>query len=73
MKTLKAIVLTAVLVSVSGCATTNKDPLEGINRGIYKFNDVADRYAIKPVAKAAVKAPAKSAAKPKASRTPRKA
>jgi len=52
MKTLKAIVLTAVLVSVSGCATTNKDPLEGINRGIYKFNDVADRYAMKPVAKA---------------------
>jgi len=52
MKTLKAIVLTAVLLSVSGCATTNKDPLEGINRGIYKFNDVADRYAIKPVAKA---------------------
>ncbi len=52
MKTLRAIVLTAVLVSVSGCATTNKDPLEGINRGIYKFNDVADRYAMKPVAKA---------------------
>lgn len=52
MKTLRAIVLTAVLVSVSGCATTNKDPLEGINRGIYKFNDVADRYAMRPVAKA---------------------
>lgn len=52
MKTLRAIVLTAVLVSVSGCATTNKDPLEGINRGIYKFNDVADRYAMQPVAKA---------------------
>lgn len=51
MKKLRAIVLAAVLVSVSGCATTNKDPLEGINRGIYKFNDVADRYAIQPVAK----------------------
>lgn len=37
---------------VSGCATTNKDPLEGINRGIYKFNDVTDRAIIKPVAKA---------------------
>lgn len=37
---------------VSGCATTNKDPLEGINRGIYKFNDVADRAVIKPVATA---------------------
>lgn len=52
MKKLRAIVLIAVLSGVSGCATTNKDPLEGINRGIYKFNDVADRYAMKPVAKA---------------------
>jgi phospholipid-binding lipoprotein MlaA len=52
MKKLRAIVLIATLASVSGCATTNKDPLEGLNRGIYKFNDVADRYAIKPVAKA---------------------
>lgn len=52
MKKLRAIVLIAVLFGVSGCATTNKDPLEGINRGIYKFNDVADRYAMKPVAKA---------------------
>lgn len=52
MKKLRAVVLVAVLFGVSGCATTNKDPLEGINRGIYKFNDVADRYAMKPVAKA---------------------
>ena len=37
---------------VSGCATTNKDPLEGINRGVYKFNDVADKAVIKPVASA---------------------
>lgn len=37
---------------VSGCATTNKDPLEGINRGVYKFNDVADKAIIKPVATA---------------------
>lgn len=51
-KTLRAILLAAMLVGVSGCATTNKDPLEGINRGIYKFNDVADRYAMQPVAKA---------------------
>ena len=36
-----------------GCASTNnKDPLEGVNRGIYKFNDVADRGLIKPVATA---------------------
>jgi len=38
---------------VSGCATqANKDPLEGINRGVYKFNDVTDKALIKPVAKA---------------------
>ena len=36
---------------ISGCATqTNKDPLEGMNRGIYKFNDVTDRALFKPVA-----------------------
>ncbi|SDK19613.1 phospholipid-binding lipoprotein MlaA [Methylophilus rhizosphaerae] len=52
MKKLKAVVLIAVLCGLSGCATTNRDPLEGINRGIYKFNDVADKYAMKPVAKA---------------------
>ncbi len=43
----------ALILLVSGCATqTNKDPLEGINRGIYKFNDVTDRALFKPVAKA---------------------
>lgn len=41
-----------VMSGLTGCATTNKDPLEGINRGIYKFNDVTDRYAMQPVAKA---------------------
>jgi phospholipid-binding lipoprotein MlaA len=41
------------VLSVSGCATqANKDPLEGMNRGVYKFNDVADRYVMKPVATA---------------------
>jgi phospholipid-binding lipoprotein MlaA len=36
---------------LSGCATQgNKDPLEGLNRGIYKFNDVTDKAIIKPIA-----------------------
>lgn len=44
------------MVGLSGCATqANKDPLEGLNRGIYKFNDVADRAVIKPVATAYTK------------------
>ncbi len=48
------LILAAVLAaSLSGCASQNsKDPLEGMNRGIYKFNDVADKAIIKPVAKA---------------------
>lgn len=41
---------------LAGCATTGepdpRDPLEGLNRGVYQFNDVVDRYALKPVAQA---------------------
>lgn len=44
----------AVLLSLSllGCATNGdrRDPLEPINRGIYKFNDAVDKAVIKPVA-----------------------
>jgi phospholipid-binding lipoprotein MlaA len=29
----------------------DNDPWEGFNRGIYRFNDVVDRYVAKPVAK----------------------
>ncbi len=42
-----------MLTILSGCASqANKDPLEGINRGIYKFNDVTDKAFFKPVATA---------------------
>jgi phospholipid-binding lipoprotein MlaA len=48
-KTIAATVVAASLLS--GCATqSNKDPLEGLNRGIYKFNDTVDKAALKPVA-----------------------
>lgn len=46
-------VLAGVLLAsmLGGCATpANKDPLEGLNRGIYKFNDTVDKAAIKPIA-----------------------
>jgi phospholipid-binding lipoprotein MlaA len=45
--------LSALLaLMVTGCATqANKDPLEGLNRGVYKFNDVTDKVVLKPVAK----------------------
>jgi phospholipid-binding lipoprotein MlaA len=48
----KHLLLTALLaIMLAGCASTgNKDPLEGFNRGVYKFNDVADKAVIKPIA-----------------------
>jgi phospholipid-binding lipoprotein MlaA len=46
---------------VSGCATTGeerdpRDPWEGFNRGVYRFNDVFDEYLARPVARGYVKA-----------------
>lgn len=36
---------------VAGCASTNsKDPLEGFNRGVFAFNEAADKVVIKPLA-----------------------
>lgn len=47
------IVITAV--ALSGCASTHAtnpaDPLEPINRGIYKFNKIVDKAVVKPVAR----------------------
>jgi phospholipid-binding lipoprotein MlaA len=43
----------ALVLIITGCASqANKDPLEGINRGIYKFNDITDKAVFKPVATA---------------------
>lgn len=40
-------------LTLTSCASqANKDPLEGINRGVYKFNDVTDKAIFKPVATA---------------------
>jgi phospholipid-binding lipoprotein MlaA len=62
--------LTATITSIflalvlTGCASQgNRDPLEGLNRGIYKFNDTADKAVIKPIAgayKAVLPAPVRS-------------
>ncbi len=52
-KLLKLITVGLIGLLLIGCASqANKDPLEGINRGIYKFNDTADKAVFKPVAKA---------------------
>lgn len=39
---------------LSACTAANddeQDPMESINRGVFEFNQVADKYAIEPVAK----------------------
>lgn len=47
--------LVATTMALSGCAHTSthepQDPLEPVNRAIFAFNDTADRYVLRPVAK----------------------
>lgn len=53
-----SIALAAILI-LSGCATDPdrkpNDPLEPMNRQIFKFNDAADEYVVHPVAEGYVK------------------
>lgn len=55
LKVARVLALIGVLLIATGCATTGRttpsDPLQGFNRGVYKFNDVLDRAALKPAAK----------------------
>ena len=48
--------LLALGIMLVGCATPGprdpQDPLEGLNRGVYKFNDTLDRALLRPVAQA---------------------
>lgn len=50
---LRLLLSLAALLVLAGCATpaNHYDPLESVNRPIYKFNETADRYVLKPVAK----------------------
>ena len=54
MRTILIKIPAVILLSFTllGCATNGdpRDPLEPLNRGIYKFNDVVDNAVIKPVA-----------------------
>jgi phospholipid-binding lipoprotein MlaA len=56
LKIVPAALLLVAAVTSQGCAapgrTTNNDPWQGVNRGIYKFNDGLDRVVLKPTAKA---------------------
>lgn len=51
---LSTLILTSMALLSSGCATTNTakaDPLEGLNRATFAFNDTVDAAILKPVAK----------------------
>lgn len=54
MRIRNALLATAAVAAMSGCATvqtpTKGDPFEGFNRSVYKFNDTIDTYGLKPVA-----------------------
>ncbi len=57
MQTTRArnVALAIAAAALAGCASvqtpTPGDPLESLNRGVFKFNDTVDTYALKPVAK----------------------
>jgi phospholipid-binding lipoprotein MlaA len=57
---MKRVLVVIMLAVASGCATTGgeerdpRDPFEGFNRGVYKFNETFDDYLAKPVARAYV-------------------
>lgn len=55
MSPVRVLVVLFALASLGGCATVNgpkdpRDPWEGFNRGVYKFNTDVDNAILKPVA-----------------------
>lgn len=54
MRTLRMLGL-ALVVATAGCAHSPtydpSDPLERVNRGVYAFNNTADKYVLRPVAR----------------------
>jgi len=50
----RAALLACTILAFSGCATQQnanpRDPLEPLNRGVFAFNDIADRALLKPAA-----------------------
>jgi len=59
---MRQVLAAMLLVLASACATTSgdeldpRDPWEGFNRGVFRFNDTFDEYLAKPVATAYRKA-----------------
>jgi phospholipid-binding lipoprotein MlaA len=54
MRWAKSLVMLLLLCGAAGCATTGpadpRDPLEGMNRAVYAFNDGLDKVVVKPLA-----------------------
>jgi len=50
----RALATTALALAAAGCATTGgdpRDPLEGVNRAVFAFNDKADEIVLRPAAR----------------------
>jgi phospholipid-binding lipoprotein MlaA len=51
----RALITIWVVAILSGCATTGGepqwDPIEPLNRGVFKFNRTADKFVLRPIAK----------------------
>ncbi len=50
MKPLCLAVVVGMMVSAPAVAAASDDPAEPVNRAIFRFNEYADRYVLKPVA-----------------------
>lgn len=51
---LRALLVAAALAGAAGCASTSgdpRDPLEGMNRAVYAFNDQVDQIVLAPAAR----------------------
>ena len=56
---MRLLTVLGLILLAGGCASTGeerdpRDPWEGLNRGVYKFNDTFDEYLARPVARAYV-------------------
>ena len=49
----RSIALLLISAALTACASARdpRDPLEPLNRGVYKFNEAVDKAVLKPVAK----------------------
>lgn len=51
IRPLSILLLSILPLSVVAAESRDQDPLEGFNRAMFRFNDTADRWALKPVAR----------------------